>query len=400
MTQDDSSPSRLGDPLDGGTPQPVEPAKAQPGPDTVETGSCVRREGDFGLGVPEEAVGDRRPLSDRETQAHQAELEEQLRQKAKDMLAELERAQGWHLPAGVRRACSGVLITVAAVLGLFVVSQTVQFAADIRALPEWGQWLAAAGVILFGGVLAMVVGGLLWGVVRLRRSPRIHLKAMAILAERQRMQRFALESQEQARTMLEAYLHDYPVSQTGWKRLFAIGMTEDEWARLQFVRNRLLDASRLLETGEWLEDFKDFQTVLDEVARRRINKYAKRVGFGTAASPLAMVDQMIVLYGSTAMVKDLFAIYRLRPAFGQTAVILSRSMVHTYLSGVLEEATETISQTLSDSMAAAVGEGVGVVTGTLGKEVCAKGAEATLNGVLIWRLGKSAMKLLQPVKAG
>ena len=108
------------------------------------------------------------------------------------------------------------------------------------------------------------------------------------------------------------------------------------------AKKRLLDSSRPRTHGEGLEDFQEeFQGVLDHVAGRRIKQYALRVGAGTAASPIAMVDRMIVLYGCTAMVKDLFAVYHLRPALGQTVVILSRAVVQTYLSGMIEEAAET-----------------------------------------------------------
>ncbi|MFO7936846.1 MAG: hypothetical protein R6V06_04475 [Kiritimatiellia bacterium] len=37
-------------------------------------------------------------------------------------------------------------------------------------------------------------------------------------------------------------------------------------------------------------------------------------------------------------------------------------------------------------------------TGTIGRAVGARTAEATLNGILIWRLGKAITAQLQPVR--
>jgi uncharacterized membrane protein YcjF (UPF0283 family) len=399
MKQDHSSRSLLGNPMGDHGPAETGKKDAECPNKQADAETIVRRDGDFGLGVPELAVPDYRPLSAKETEAHRHAVEEELRRKAEAMLADLEHSEGWRLPAPIRRACSVALLGAAALMGLFIISQSVQFVADIRAMPEWSQWLATGGLILFSGILAIIMASLLWSIVRLQRSPRIHLKSMKVLAERQQMQRFALEKEAGAKTMLEDYLRGYPATAKDRKRLLGIGMSEDEWAAMQSARNLLLDSSRPLGLSDWLDDFRNrFQAILDEVAKRRVNQYARRVGVGTAASPMAMVDQLIVLYGSTAMVKDLFRIYHLRPALGQTALILSRGIVHTYLSGMIEEATETVAETASDSLAGMAGEGAGVLAGTLGKAIGAKGAEATLNMLLIWRLGKSSMKLLQPVR--
>ena len=108
---------------------------------------------------------------------------------------------------------------------------------------------------------------------------------------------------------------------------------------------------------------------------------------------MAMVDQMIVLYGSTAMIKELFCIYHLRPAAGQTLVLLTKSLTHTYLSGMAEAATESvadwIAETLPDAGTALVGGGL--------KFVGAKSAEGLLNANLIRRLGNSSISMLQPI---
>lgn len=358
-----------------------------------------RREGDSGLGVPDFAPEQSRPLSEAEQAEHRRAVDDELRAKAEAMLAELELDEGWRLPTPVRRFFSYALVLLAAVLGLFLVTQVVQFFAEVETLPQPAQWLAMGGLALFGGAMVVVLCRLGWGVIRLHRSPRIHLKSMAVLAERRKMQFYAAEKQAEARGMLERYLKTYPVDRRSRMKLLAMGLPEPDWEALLTARDQLLDASRPQTDADWLEEFgRRFQGALDGLARRRIKQYARRAGIGTAASPVAMVDQFIVLYSCTAMVRDLFEVYHLRPAFGQTAVILARSVVLTYLSGMIEEAAETAADATADSLGDFMGDGASVLTGTLGRAVGAKATEAALNGLLIWRLGKRVITQLQPTR--
>lgn len=383
------SETRLGDPMDLPKKEVAEPHIACP----VEP--ILRREGDSGLGTPEFEPEEFRNLTEDEEQAYQAEVEEKLRLKAETMLFDLEQGKGVKLPRSVSRICSVALMVAATVLGLFLVTEVVQFVVTVQALPTWGQWLATAGLILFGGFLAFVVSKIIMGAVRLHQSPQINVESINILAERQRMQRIVGEKQADARNLLEKYLKNYPVKEKDRRRMRSAGMSEKEWERLLSEKDHLLSPSYCLSSGDWLDDFKTgFQEILDDVAMRRIKQYARRVGVGTAASPSAFVDQMIVFYGSTAIVKDLFLIYHLRPAFGQTGLILARSVVQTYFSGVVGEMAEDAVDVTTDF----VGAGAGGLAGTVGHAFASKAAEASLNGYLLYRLGRRAMQQLQPIR--
>ncbi len=354
----------------------------------------VLRDDDSGLGTRVVEPPKFRPVTEKERSAHQQEVDAALQEKAEAMLSSLQAREGWKIPRPVRRAGTLILLALAAMLGLFLVTQVVQFVADIHALPVWSRTLAQACLILFGGILVFLFAGLLWGIVRLQRSPRIHLKALARLSERQELQAIAQQKQTEARGALEDYLRNYQLTAKLQKRFTAIGMTEEEWSSLESAKARLLDANRPATSPDWLEEFElTFLGILDRCAKRRVAKYAFRVGAGTAASPMAMVDQMIVLYGSTAMIKELFCIYHLRPAAGQTLVLLTKSLTHTYLSGMAEAATESvadwIAETLPDAGTALVGGGL--------KFVGAKSAEGLLNANLIRRLGSSSVSMLQPI---
>lgn len=384
---------RLGDPMNLPREMPADC------PTQKLTEPLPRRAGDSGLGVPEFEPERSRPLSAEEKRAHQAMLDEQLRQKAEVVLSDLERGSGWELPRPVRHFCSAVLVLMAALLGLFLVTQFVQFAAAIQSLPPWGRWLATGSLLLFGGLLVFWLLKIGWALLRLRRSPRLCVKALRVLGDRKRMQRVAAERQADARELLETYLQSYPLVGKDRRPMRALGLSERECDGLLAARDRLLDSSRPLAPGDWLDEFQqEFQGRLDEWARRRIRQYAFRVGAGTAASPVALIDQMIVLYACTALVKDLFTIYHLRPAWGQAVLILARSVVQTYLSGVVEEAAELAVDSGSDALANWLGEGADALPGVIGRAAGAKTAEGVLNGWLLVRLGRRCAKSLQPVR--
>lgn len=354
-----------------------------------------RRRGDTGLGDPERPAEVVRRLSANETQQHEQELADELQERFEAKLAELAEAdRGWPIPKSLRVAATWTLVLVAAMLGLVLVSQATQVAADIALLPLYARWLAIGGAVLFGGVLAFVFARICLLILQLNRSPRVNVRALSILHERKEMQHLAATHQAEAKKILSKYLETYPLDRSGARSLRAAGIIEEEIEALQRLRDRLLDPNRPLGAGEWLSEFTTgFQATLDTAATRRVSQYAKRVGAGTAMSPVAMVDQMIVLYGCSAMVKDLMRMYHLRPALGQTAVIISRGIIHAYLSGMVEDATEAA----ADGVADWFGDSIGALGGTIGRAASAKAAEAGLNGLLLWRLGMKARRLMAPV---
>ncbi|QTX32625.1 DUF697 domain-containing protein [Aminithiophilus ramosus] len=382
MTQD-AGHDHLGDPLAG----PVREGKA-----------FVRREGDSGLGVPEFEALHARTLSTEETEAHGRARDDEAAREAEEILADLEEDEGWLLPRSLRNLAMGILVVVEALLGLFVTTQAVRFLADLAALPRAYLYPAVAFALLFGSVLVVAFVALLRTLFRLHRAPRIRLQALRALAERRDLRQVARHREEEARRKLRAYLKTFPLEGRGRRRLLAAGLPESVLSRLEEQRRRLLDESRPLKAADWIDDFmRGFQKLLDEAAEARVKSHARRVAVGTAASPVGIVDQAVVLFGCTAMAKDLFVLYNLRPAAGQTALVLGRSIVHTYLSGLAGEATEKAADTFLGS-AEAADEGLGALTGTLGKALSARAAEASLNALLLWRLGKRIIGLLQPVR--
>lgn len=352
---------------------------------------------DKGLGMPDFKPEGARTLSDEETARHQKELEEELRREFTQKLNEYDNDKGiFRLPKGIMRASLTLLLIVVGVLGLFLVVETVNFANQIGGLMRPFNYIAIFFALVFGVLLVWVILRLIVLFFRLKRTQSVNLKALEILAERQRWQKLAEDHAQAARTRFEEYLKDYGLD--GNKRenqFFALGFTKEDLHRLVSAKNELLNPEEEVSAGSWLKLFKSsFQDVLDEGAQRRARQYALRVSVGTAVSPIKFIDQFIVLYSGIAMVKDLCVIYNLRPGFGQSAVILSRSIVNTYLSGVVSESAGQA----ADSISGWLGEITGVLGSGFTRFVGARATEAALNGFLLWRLSKRTIALLRLVR--
>ncbi len=387
MDNEQNKHSSLGDPLDAPATNNRKTAQSAPQP--------TDRPGDSGLGIPDFEPEKARMLSDRETARYNEQAEEQLRQQFDKKLKDLQEFnRSWELPAGIKKFGAGALLFVAAAAGIFIVNQAIQFSLNMNTLPQPYRWVALGAMLFFSGIIAIIIISLLFAAIRLRRLKPFDIKPLKILAERETMRRFANEKADDARKMLIDYLAGYASNKKAVRLLQSAGLKTDEIESLSVCRERLLDKSRPLSASQWLDEFKDgCQAILDKAAIRRVKEYSIKAGLGTAASPVAFVDQMIVMYSSFAMLKDIMRIYNLRPAFGQTAIVLSRSIINIYLSGMIESATESSAQGIADQLR----EHCGRIAGTVGKVAGAKAAEAALNGLLIYNLGSRAIKMLQPI---
>ena len=356
-----------------------------------------RRAGDSGLGSPNPTPQPEniRTLSAAEqeyiTQGYDAELAERFQRK----FSEFSRT-GLKIPPAVYRGARLILLLGSGVLGLFILAEGSALYRDIYTLPPWGQYLAlgAGGIFIF--LIIAVVIRLFLLLFGLKRSPRINLKALSIIEERIELRSLAATQSERARSELKEYLNTYPF--TNYSELYSAGLTESTLRELKKARTDLLNSSRPVSAPEWLQSFAvRFQQPLETAAKARIKRFAGKVALGTAASPIGVIDQIIVLYGSLAMIRDILTLYNLRPAFGQSAVMLSRAIMQAYLSGMLGEAAENGAEALSESYEEWSGELLaGSLTGSF-KAIFSRSAEAGLNGFLLWRLGKATIAHVQMI---
>ncbi len=338
-------------------------------------------------------------LTEDEIENCQTILDEQMRESAETILEEMENKNSWKIPKPVKQFLTISMLLLSSVLGIFIINQVVLFANEVSSMPALWKWPAIICITIFSGIILYIIATLFWKIIRLQRNQQVNPAALKALSERHHLQLISAQKEKTALILLAKYLDHYPLDNKNKRRLLKLGMSENEWLSLSATRDSLKSTVDTQSTEEWLNDFTNgFQKILDKFAKRRIRQYALKVGSGTALSPISMVDQMIVLYGCTGLIREMLMIYNLRPAWGQCGVILSRSIIHTYLSGVIEGATESATDAGADAISEFMGDSFSFLTGTIGRAVGAKTAEATLNGVLIWRLGKGIIAQLQPVR--
>ena len=360
------------------------------------------RDGDTGVGIPtSEGIERATRLTDAEI-ARVAEREEQRqRERLKQQLQQLESVgNGLRLPPSVLRLATAAGILLAAVLGLLVATQVAALIADLRVIPTPWKWVLGGIGTACACVLLWMIFWLFVTLMRLRRNPSVNAAAVRALQERSAWQRFAEEHEQQAEAKLREYLTSYALEPGDRRRLIAAGLKEEEFKELVAAKRRLLDIDSFLPPADWLKDFVGrFQRVLDGAARRCAKSYGTRVALGTAMSPIAVVDQAIVLYTSTRLVRNLLVLYNVRPAFGQTATILARAIIQTYLAReierIAEEGIDAASDALTNQSEELFGSALGVGTAT---PFAAKLAEGATNGLLVLRLGDRTRSFLQPVR--
>lgn len=365
-----------------------------------------RRDGGPGLGIPPPtpAAGARK-LSEEETERHVREQAKAEYEAFEERLRDTAAGSGLLLPPPVIAAVTWLGWTTASLLGLVLVAAGVGLAGEIRALPTPADWIAGVAAGLCAALLAAAVLRLAAALIRLRRSPTVPLRALETLQQRERWRRLARERTVQARNELREYLRGYAFDEAARRRLADVGVTDEQCDALSLAREFLL-RDQGLPPDTWVAEFaRRFQSILDEAAAVRVKTYARRVGWGTFLAPMAVIDQFVVSYSCLAMVKDVMILFGLRPAAGQAATILARSILHAYLSGLLQELTESGADAVWEEIADSVQEAASPVAarlmsgaGVLTREGAAKTSEGVLNGWLVWRLGRRTIRLLQPVR--
>lgn len=357
------------------------------------------REGDCGLGVPRSRVEGARALSDEEIEGTRRAEDEELRREFEEGVRRLEAVNAsFELPAGVRRALTWAGCALVSVLGLVLVSQAAAVVAGIGSLPVPFDWIVGTLAVVFAGTLSWLILQLVLMLVRLQRNPSVDLQAVRTLQERRHMQSLATEYAEKAQGELRSYLEKYPLADDARRRLIVLGLTERECDDLAEAKRFLLADDEPMAPDEWLVVFsRRFQSVLDRVAENRTKGYAIKVGFGTALSPVAMMDKAIVLYACMALIKELAFLYGLRPALGQSVAILARSILQAYLGSLLQDASEAAADTLWSEVSESLGDMAMRIPASI-PQIGAKTTEGAVNGFLISRLGKQTMSLLQPVR--
>lgn len=390
--------------VSGSPGDPAPRAGASPGP--LPPG----REGDSGLGDPRRQGGRERKRG--RVLSPEENAERDRREREDEAAAEFERlaAQSvgvFRLPASLVNVLTWGVMALASVLALVLVAQGAAAVSEIRALPGPFNWIAGGVALLSASVLVVLVVRLGWALRRLRRTPSVNLQIFGALDERRRWQHLARRRMDEARAALHAHLQEYDV------RFVRRYLADADGARLDEARRRLIHDADDRSSAEWLDHFADrFQAPVDGIAARRVRSYALKVGLGTAASRFSILDQVIVLSACLALLKELLSLYGLRPTALQTGLLLARSIVTAYLSGVLQDLSDhgvevaaegfgegSADDGLIQNLLGKLGQGAGEVAGaSVLAPLAGRTAKAAVNAFLVYRLGSAAVRLIQPIR--
>lgn len=127
------------------------------------------------------------------------------------------------------------------------------------------------------------------------------------------------------------------------------------------------------------------RTVLEPADRRAyalVVRAARDTAVGTAVSPAALLDALIVLWRNLRLVRDVATLYGARPGYLGSVRLLRRMLENLAVAGVAESGDALVGEALGGGLAAALSSRVG---------------QGILNGLLTARVGLAAMHLCRPV---
>lgn len=363
------------------------------------------REGETELGRPPQVPSGLALLSD-EDRTRLREMDEEQAAKelaeAELLLASDPSGLGWLGWFGTPLVLA-LLVGSVGLAGLFVSNQVISVLNALASQPEWAQYTGYAGLALFGLCIGYAFLRFAYLYATLRRNRQIQAKGLQELAKRTRLRWLAFAKTAEAREQMEQYLKTFPLeSEKDRKTLLKLGVADDVQARLRSVRTELLDPAKFASTEQWFARFREsFQGELDAAASARVKYWSSRIWVVTAISPNALVDSGSALFYTFSMLGDLCQIYNLRAGRTGTAVLLGRIFFNAYLAGQGAEWEKVVEDQYDQLFHEAMNVvGVGVGSNFAGKILGKVGARATtgyLNRVLLLRLGRYAMRLLQPV---
>lgn len=279
------------------------------------------------------------------------------------------------------------------VFSLFIATQILIFLDLVANAPVWVQAPLYILVFVLTGIVLSAGIRLITLYARLSQNPKISLKGLRNLSALKKSRREVQKNMTIAREQLLSYVSDYPIHDVvyDYDELKKLGFTQENLDKLNKHKNRLVRRDVAPSDKEWLDDFQErFLSILNETVDGRIRYYMLRVGLKTAVIPSTLIDTLIVVYCSFAMIGDICKIYNLKMDTLSTAVILGRVFVHGYIAGELEELSTSIAEEVADKITQGVSKKFFDI-------FAPKTAEGAANALLLWRLGSAARKLLQPL---
>lgn len=354
---------------------------------SASTQTSAKRLGDSSVGRPDSSLG--------KTIANEMQFvnEDSINDfESEESIAEWEPSSfgvpNWF--CNVLRSC---ILFVSAIAVFFIITQTASFLADVRHLTQPEIFVLAIPLVCFGLIIAWIIIKLLILFFRLRVSPQIKVKALQELEERKRLRRCSLKKNKEAIEQLSSFLKEsFSIDE---KKLCLFGLSEEDINRLRKNRDLLLLESNNLSgtTLDWIVAFKQkIQDPLDCVARKRVKRYSLNAAIMAGISPFSLIDRLIVFSACISMLKELLEIYSLKPSWDKNLILMGQVIINTYLAGIIEDVTDAGIDGLSG-----LAEDVADKIPDYALRGTGKAAETAIQGYMVYRLGKAAIKALHPV---
>ena len=301
-------------------------------------------------------------------------------------------------------------VAISGLLALYIYTQLLSLVATLATLPAW---LTTIAVLVLGLLTAAVVLAFCRLAIvysRLRRNEQIRMSDIQQLELRAQVRRGCSSSQQrqQARTVLEVYIREYPqysaekvahatlADASSASPAYPPGLpsfSAEELTRLYRARRRLADPARIRDSKEWLQVYEaEFQSVLDTAADARVHQCAKWVGYKTAISPSPLVDTLIAVYWCFVLLRDLCLIYNVRVGPYGTAALLWRAFFTAYLAGKFQDWEDHADYTIESMM-----DGLPEIGRKIAGKLAAKAGDGLANYFMVRRLGRRAIVLLRPL---
>ena len=309
------------------------------------------------------------------------------------------------------------LVLVAVILGslicLYLYFQIIAFVNMIAAYPSWLLWPLV-------GILAILLAVTLISIVKLylrmrglrvvkqgRTSDVEALLKHKTLIETGTAYQKANEKKDEIYEMLLDYIKEYPENIPEMKQEIPEwhdkkNDTNDKKTNakeIEELRNKLARGAHAHahyhNKEAWLNDYKEFQKKIDQLAEKRLGECARWVGFKTAISPYAVMDMLITVYWSFRLIEDLCTIYNVRLGKVGLLVLFCQVVGAIFLVGKIDEAEKYTEAAFEDLIVKFLDNDT--LKWVLGK-VAAKAVSGFVNYYIIKRIGKYAMSELKPLR--
>lgn len=142
-------------------------------------------------------------------------------------------------------------------------------------------------------------------------------------------------------------------------------------------------ASDALNDRERLDLFAHtvFQTI-DKEAYRIVKRSGRDIGVLTALTPIGVLDSLIVLVRTVAMMRSIARLYGVRPGFAATIRLAKRGVRNIVIAGVGDLVSHAAVETAGASLL---------------KMLSARAGQGAINGLLAARIGLSVMQICRPI---